>query len=91
MNKKKDVIIKVPTAHVKFKALPPKIIIYEIHWEKDWWKLSIVLILIVTSQWFTSYIMTGWLGMILGLVLSVGIFFLGIYAVTRTVTKNISS
>jgi hypothetical protein len=56
----------------------------KLRWKKDWFKLSLVALATIASQWVTSYLMAGCWGMIIGVILGVGIFFLGIYAVTRT-------
>ena len=87
----KDVIINAPTATAYVTAYPPTIITYEIHWKKDWLKLGIVALSTIASQWLTAFIIVGWIGMTMGIVLAIGIFFLGIYGVTRTINKTVTS
>jgi hypothetical protein len=90
-NKGKDVTIQVPTMTASAKLLPPQIITYEIHWKKDWLKLTLVALLIIASQWLTSYVIRGCWGMIIGIPIAIGIFFIGIWGITRTVKKTITS
>jgi len=87
----KDVKIDVPLLELKMNLFPPQIVITQINWKRDWSKLAIVAIVTVGSPILTGFWVTGWLGVIVGIVIGIGAFFLGLWAVTKVVTKTISS
>ncbi len=90
--KGKDVTIKVQTAMTaNAKLLPPRIVItYEIDWKKDWLKLLLVALGTIAGP-LLPYVIKGCWGMIIGILISIVIFFLGIWGTTRKVKKIIPS
>ncbi len=60
-----------------------------IAWAKDWRKLIFIAILTITVPIVTSFAITGWIGMVVGIIIGIGLFLLGLLAVTKTITKRI--
>ncbi len=76
---------------VGVKALPTQVEMTHIAWKKDWYKLILVAILTVTTSYLTSSWIIGLWGFVIGTVSAVIIFFLGLFAITKSITKKIIS
>ena len=91
MQKNKYTKIELPTEHITVNELPLKIMITHIAWKKDWWRLTLVAICASIGQYLTSFVITEVWGFVIGMLINVGIFFLGLWAITKIETKEIRS
>ena len=87
MNKPKNTTIK-STAYLKLSA--------SVQYEgmrksvkKNWWLLALIWLLSVGIGIITAFLITGWLGVLVGLVLSFIPFYLGTKAIMTIIQKDI--
>lgn len=59
------------------------------YWRRYWGAILFMWFVILLSQWLCSFVFTGWLGFILGIVFSVISFVIGFYAIERVLEKEI--
>ncbi len=58
------------------------------YYKKRWLIVALIWVVTITVQVVTSFLITGWMGLILGIVLSAIPFFLGIWAITKVIEKD---